>query len=591
MWRFHVNMARVGREEIAERIGTVLRPVATVSAGAAVVLLVWAALLGLWSRLVSPRSIAEQDWYPGGLHRWGEALPNGLAIATTAVAVILLAAIAYSIRRGRTEGYLPAAPAVWAAVAALLFFAFFSRGIPAYYRLVMGNYPVTTALPFGVTAWFLSVAGAVATLLGATAFWRLRRGDVRLVAVGVAVAVVAAAGVTIGALRSGDDGRFLDATTAAAPDTAPSMPTELGERTFTVTVPDAYTSTPPQPVYSVAPGGPGFVVYHAGRVTAYGADGTERWHYSRTGPGDVAVTGMRMFDDGQTVVMFVDDALVALDATTGERLWSSMDTGLVYAVAQQPGFNLDAPFAIVREPGAWTRYDTRTGTRMWTVPVPDERCEFPPREADTRNWVVTVSRCRSGEDVGIRVYVLDPETGQTRSDREVLRGGEDLMAIATPANADGIFMQFAGGGAPAAMSYVNVADDTVTALPADVAGEPSVGPADDFLATGLRSGRDVTRFGGDGERRCAVPGEVRGARTEVPGQGRGLAYASFDDSFVIVDRVGGLHTFDGARCVETGRTARASLDVAVAGFVPVPGAVLLLRRDGTTLQIDGYTAG
>ncbi|AKS36774.1 hypothetical protein AFA91_30735 [Mycolicibacterium goodii] len=584
----------MGREEIAERIRTVARPVATLSAGAAVVLLVWAAALGLWSRLVSPRSIAEQDWYPSGLHRWGAALPNGLAIATTAVAVILLGAIAYSIRRGRTDRYGPGAPAVWAAVAALLFFAFFTRGLPQYYRVVMDNYPVTSALPFGVTAWFLSVAGAVATLLGASAFRRVRREHVRLVAAGAAVAVVASAVVTVGALRSGDDARFVDATTAAA-DEAPALPAELGKHTFTVNVPDAFTDNPPQPTYSIAPGGPGFVVYHAGRVTAYGADGAERWHYNRTGPGGVAVTGMRVFDDGQTVVLFVDDALVGLDATTGAQLWSSMDPALVYAVSQQPGFNLNSPFAIVREAGAWTRYDTRTGTRMWTVPVPDERCEFPPREADTRNWVVTVSRCRSGEDVAIRVYVLDPETGQTRSDREVRRGGEDLMAIATPANADGIFMQFAGGGAPTAalsgMSYVDVADDTVTALPDDAAGEPSVGPSDDFLATGLQGGRDVTRFGGDGRLRCTVPGDVRGVRTEVPGEGRGLAYVSFENSFVVAERLGGLRTFDGTTCAETGRTQDTAMNVAVAGFLPVPGAVLVLRRDGAALQIDGYTAG
>ncbi|ABK74638.1 hypothetical protein LI99_08205 [Mycolicibacterium smegmatis] len=589
----------MGREEIADRIRTVLRPVATVSAGAALVLLVWAALLGLWSRLVSPRSMAEQDWYPTGLHRWGESLPNGLAIATTGVALVLLGAIAYSIRRGRTDGYRPAAPAVWAAVLALLFFAFFTRGIPEYYSVVMGNYPVTTALPFGVTAWFLSVAGAVATLLGASAFWRLRREHVRLVAVGAVIAVVAAAGVTVGALRSGDDGRFVDATRApgAPGDSAPAFPGELGTRSFTVSVPDAFTDNPAQPVYSIAPGGQGFVVYHAGRVTAYGADGAERWHYNRTGPGGVSVAGMRVFDDGQTVVMFVDDALVALDATTGEQLWSSMDPGLVYAVSQQSGFNLDSPFAIVREAAAWTRYDTRTGTRMWTVPVPDERCEYPPREADTRNWVVTVSRCRSGEDVGIRVYVLDPETGQIRSDREIMRGGEDLMAIATPANDDGIFMQFAGAGAPAsalsAMSYVNVADDTVTALPEEFAGEPSFGPSGAFLATGPR-GREVTRFGVDGRRLCTVTDDVRGARTEVPGEGRGLAYASFDSGFVIADRLGGLRTFD-ATCAQTGGIPEAAADiatdVAVSGFLPVPGAVLVLRRDGSALQIDGYTAG
>jgi hypothetical protein len=587
-------MTRVGREEIVERIRTVLRPVAAVFAGAALVLLLWSAVLGLWGRLVSARSIAEQDWYPSGLHRWGASLPNGLVITTTAVALILLAAIAYSRWRGRSGAYLPAAPAVWGAVAGLLFFAFFTPGIPEYYRVVMGNYPVTTAIPLGVTAWFLSVAGTVATLLGASVLARLAREHVRLVALGAAVAVVAAAVVTVGAFRSGDDARFVDATTAAA-QTAPAMPTELGRRTFTVTVADAIPENAPQPAYSVAAGGPGFVVYHAGRVTAYGADGKERWHYNRTGPGGVAVSGMRVFDDGQTVVLFVDDALVGLDATTGAQLWSSMDSGLVYAVSQQPGYNLNPPFAIVRDAGSWTRYDTRTGTRMWTVPAPQEKCEFPPREADTRAWVVSVSRCRSGEGVGVRLFVLDPETGQTRWNREVLVGGEDLMAIATPANANGIFMQFAGGGAPTAMTYVNVADNSVTTLPGDVAGEPSFGPADDFLASALRTGREVVRFGPDGRQRCSVPGDVRGARTQVPGLGRGLAYVSFDDSFVVADRAGALRTFDGANCAETGQVSEAApgavLAAAVDGFLPVPGAILVLRRDGSTLLIDGYTAG
>ncbi|MGV0741415.1 outer membrane protein assembly factor BamB family protein [Mycolicibacterium sp. XJ870] len=580
-------MARVGREEIAENVRCALRPVSAVLAGAAVVLLALAVALGLWSRLGASRSLGEDSWYLSNVHRWGNGLPNGIAISVCGVAIVLFAAMAHSRWRGRNDdAYLPGGSAACAAVMVLLFFAYCTPGIPEFYRLAMVGSPVTTAVPTAVAAWGLSIAGTVATLLAASAFPRLGRSSTRLVAVGAAIGVVVAAVVTVVAVRAGDDSRYVDATTADAMD-VPAAPASLGQRAFTVTVPDAFTEDPPRPQALVAAGGPGFVVYHDHRVTAYGNDGNERWHYTRTGPGDVSVNGMRVFDNGSTVVVFVRDALVGLDATTGEQLWTSTDSRMIYAISQEPGYNLVSPFVVYRGEDAWTRYDTRTGSPMWTVRPPDVPCEFPARAADTPSWLVSVSRCPAGDGVDIRVLALDPATGETRWDSKVLSGQADMIAVANPANAAGVFVQFGGAGSPRGMSYVNVADKTVTPLPERGSGEPSVGPADDFVFSGWEDGRQVVLFGPDGTQRCTAASPFRGAETQIVGQGNGLAYVSFGDDFVIADRAGALRTFDSTTCAQT---ASAPAE-AVAGFVPVPEAVLALRHDGRNLLIDGYTAG
>ncbi|MDH6196928.1 outer membrane protein assembly factor BamB [Mycobacterium frederiksbergense] len=578
-------------EEMAGRVLGVLRPVGTVLAGAAVVLLLWAAALGAWARLVAPRSLGEGSWYVISLHRWGDALPNRMAMAVAVVAVVLIAAMAYSVWRGHTGRDLSATPAGAAAVAALLFFAYITQGVPAYFRMAMDTSPVTPALPAGLAAWWLSVAGAVATFLAARAFPRLQRDSAKLLAVGAAIAVVVAAVVTVGALRAGDDGRYVDATTAAATD-VPAVPTALGQRTFTVSVPDAFDTDKHQPNYEIEAAGAGFVVYHDRRITAYGTDGKERWHFERTGPGSVQVKGIRVFDNGATVVAVVDDGLIGLDATTGQQLWTGADDRMLYALSQAPGFNLVSPFVVYRDDRVWVRFDTRTGNPMWTVPAPRANCEFPPRAVDTRSWLVSVLSCPAEGGNGIRVLAMNPGSGETVWDEEVFKGQADAVAVATPANAVGIFVQFAGAGAPTGVRYVNVADRTVTPLPERGNAEPSVGPADNFVFSARDGGRQLILFAADGTQRCAGARGVRGAGTTVLGQGGGLAYLSFGNSFVVADSGGAdtggqsmLRTFDATSCAQTAAVPAA----AVQGFVPVPGAALVLRRDGQTLQIDGYT--
>lgn len=585
-----MTMAPMGSEEArktAGRVLGVLRSLGTMLAGAAVVWLVWAAVLAAWARLGAQHSAGESAWYVSGLHRWGDALPGRMALIVVVVAVVLLAAMAYSVWRGHTGRDLAATPAGAAGVAALLVIAYVSQGIPAFYRTAMDNAPVTAALPAGMAAWWLGLAGAAATFLAARAFPVLDRGAVKLLALGAAIAVVVAAVVTVGAFRAGDDTRFLDASTAAATD-VPAVPDTLGKRTFTVSVPDAFEGDRHEPARQIAAAGAGFAVYGDHRITAYGVDGKERWHFARTGPGGVAVNGMRVFDNGATVVAVVDKGLVGLDATTGERLWAGADDQMMYALAEVPGYNLEAPFLVYRDDRAWVRFDTRTGAPKWTVPAPHADCVFPARAVDTRAWLVSVVQCPSEQGNAIRVVALNPDNGETVWDHEVFKGQADAGAVATAANAVGIFIQFGGAGAPSGISYINVVDKSVTPLPERGTGEPSLGPSDNFLFSGRDGGRQLMLFGPDGKQRCAGVQGVRGTQTRVAGHGSGLAYLSFANSFVLADNSdqGSLRTFDAKTCAQTAAVPAESVE----GFVPVPGAVLVLRRDGQTLQIDGYTA-
>lgn len=591
-------MARMAWDEATERIRAVLRPAATVCAGVAMGLLVCAVALAWWSRLGPPRPLGLDAWFIGDLHRWGADLPSRIPLAVTVVALLLVAAMVSVRQRGRDGRNLPGIPVVLVSLAVLVFFAYFTQGIPAFYRTLTQAYPVTPALAAGVAAWLLCVAGAIATLLATAAFARLGRDSLRLVAVGVVIAVVAGVVVTVGALRAGDDDRFVDASTAAATD-VPALPSTLGRRGFGLTVPDAFDVEEPGAIggkpghYQIAAAGAGFVVYTNHRVTAYGADGTERWHYARTGQSDVVADGISVYDNGATVVVSLGRALVALDAVTGAKLWTSADPRLLDAVGHAG--DRDVPFLVFRDVASWTRFDTRTGKSAWTVPDPNPpECADGEIDADTRSWVVSIARCTSAAGVDIRLIALDPASGHTQWDTTVLHAarpqehqeqeGRPLDVIAAPANAVGVFLQFDGFGAPRAPSYANLAQKTVTVLPEQGFPQPSLGPGDEFVV----ADRQLTLFGADGKQRCTVSRNVSGLNNRVPGRAAGLSYLAFPGSFVVADRgiQPALRTFDSTTCAESGAVPAA----AVEGMVPVPGAVLVLRRDGHNLLIDGYRA-
>ncbi len=592
-------MARMGSEgaqKAADRVLGVLRYVGTVLAGAAVVWLVWAAALSAWARLVSPRSTGESAWYVSGVHRWGDALPNRMALIVVVIAVVAIVAMAYSVWRGHTDRDLAATPVGAASVAAVLVIAYVGQGIPAFYRRVMDSAPVTTALPLGAAAWWLCLAGAAAAFVAARAFPRLERASVKLLAVGAAIAVAVASVVTVGAVRAGDDGRFVDATTAAATD-VPAVPAALGQRTFTVSVPDAFVEAS-LPVYDIGSAGAGFAVHRAGRITAYGADGKERWHYARTGPADVGVGGMRVVDNGATVLAFIDGAVIGLDAVTGERLWSSGDTDLVEA-ARGRFRAATGPFIVGwNDARIWTRYDSRTGRTLWSVPAPHPGCGMT-EPVVAASGVVSTVQCEDGK---VWLSVLDPETGQIGWDTLLTEAKVDpkapmdqryLRLSTRPANGIGVFVSMTGAGSPGRALYADIVHRTVTPLPADGRLAGSYGPGDDFVVWYLN---DLTTrlnlFGADGRQRCQLPDDLEPVRMNVPSlRADQPAYVAFPDTVVVADRggrgaAGSLRTFDANSCAQTAAVPAASVD----GLVPAPGAVLVLRRDGQTLQIDGYTA-
>lgn len=588
-------MARMGSEGAQKAAGRVLgalRHVGTVLAGAAVVWLVWAVALGAWARLVAPRSVAESAWYVVSLQRWGGAWPNRLTLAVAVIALVLIAAMAYSLWRGRADLDLAATPAGATGVAALLVIAYLSQGIPAYYRMAMDNAPVTAALPATMASWWLCLAGAAATFLAARAFPRLERGSVKLLAVGAAIAVVVAAVVTVGAFRAGDDGRYVDASTAAATD-VPAIPNALGKRTFTVSVPDVLIE-PYVSMYDIDSAGAGFAVYQHGRITAYGSDGKERWHYARTGPAEIGVEGMRVVDKGATVLAFIDGGLVGLDAITGEQLWTSGDDALS-AAARGRFRAATGPYIVGwNDERIWTRYDSRTGRVLWSVPAPHPGCGIT-EPIVTASGVVSTVQCEDGK---VWMSVLDPETGQIGWDTLLTERKIDPKApieqryfrlSARPANGIGVFVFLLGSGTPADVRYADIVHRTVTPLPPDGRLAESYGPGDDFVVWYLddRATR-LTLFGPDGRQRCQLPDGLEPARSTVPSRRVDQpAYVAFPETLVLADRgaAESLRTFDAKTCAQTATVPAQSVE----GLVPSPGAVLVLRGDGKTLQIDGYT--
>jgi hypothetical protein len=231
------------------------------------------------------------------------------------------------------------------------------------------------------------------------------------------VAVVLVAGVASVGWR--DARSTLDATTAAAVE-MPAVPAKLGQERFRLSLPYF------RPRIEAA--GAGFVVWTpywskddaAPDLMAFGASGTPRWHYSRTGPGE-EVARVGVYDAGRVLVVGVvtgdssdgggregrGTEMVGLDAVTGEQLWTSADRDMWNALDINDGGSRMS-FA-VRGEDFWTGFDARTGQQTWRIPNPAS-CDQGPlktlssldepyvvRPADTDIHLVTVIDCSTAE--------------------------------------------------------------------------------------------------------------------------------------------------------------------------------------------------
>lgn len=535
--------------------GTEPSRIASFSAGAAIVLLLSAIALAVWSRLDAKFGVVGDAAPPSGVdeHPWNSA--TFLSVAAAVVAVLLLIPLQRTMRSRAA-----ALPPRWAsvgvvAVCALVFLAAFSTGLLGYFADVMREGPITAALPAAIGAWVLAMAGAVATVFAGFGLpWWPRRVKSALV-VGVVVAVVVAGAVATAAGFVGNDARFVDATTADRAD-VPAYPAALGEHKFSVKLPGAL-STSAAPKYQIWPAGAGFVLTYAGAVTAYGVDGQERWHYRRTGPGKTAMSA-RVYDQGATVVIAdlgagparsqpTEFLLVGLDATTGDRLWTRRDARLTSAFLSKSGLYDPSPFLIYRTEQTWTRFDARTGEPMWSVANPSGDCK-EQRTADTGNRLASLLWCEREKDGH---HVVDP--------------GRKL----------------------------------VVPLPPPLAAQPTPAPAEDFLV----SHRDFKRtwdvlsmYGSDGKPKCTTTTPLEAAGSLLPDRRQSeVGYVVLRDGFVVYDfgpdskhdEHSFLRMFSSTTCQPVSEVPFS----AILGLVSAPGVLLALRQDVPdmeTVVIDGY---
>lgn len=295
----------------------------------------------------------------------------------------------------------------------------------------------------GQRIWMVRVAvGLVVTgCVAVAACQPPARSDAGRLAAALAgvVAVVLVAGVASVAWR--DARSTLDATTAAAVE-MPAAPAKLGQERFRLSLPYY------RPQIEVA--GAGFVVWTpywskgdaAPDLMAFGASGSPRWHYSRTGPGE-QIARLGVYDAGRVLVVGVvtgdssdgggregqGTEIVGLDAVTGEQLWTSTDREMWNALdINEGGSHLS--FA-VRGEDFWTGFDARTGQQTWRIPNPASCDENPlktlsnldepyvVRPADTDTHLVTVVDCSTPERISLRVLVNEPATGEQVVDRPI----------------------------------------------------------------------------------------------------------------------------------------------------------------------------
>jgi PQQ-like domain len=599
----------VSRPDFTARFLVLLQFIRTACVGLGYGALVSAVGLALWGWLIAEQSEFKGRWDPfDWIHEyaWRNAFPARPAVSVVCIAVTLIAVAAYAWPRARRSSR----PIVWLgprvlAGCAVLYFATFSIGLAPFYRLVMGNYPVTPAAPMVVAAWLLGLAAAVA-LLAATPLPHLTRKAMPVVVGGVAVGIIAAVLLSVQAVRAGEDGRYVDATVGTMVD-APTKPEIFGQRRFTLKVSNWRGIPENQPDVQVAAAGAGFVVFHSGQVTGYGSDGKERWHYRRTGPGRVSVTGVRVFDDGRTVVAAVAagpnnsaQLLVGLDAITGQQLWSARSTlrspesdsfdplRNMHGVEElEPG-----PFLIANRfsnTSAWTRIDTRTGKPLWTIDAPvGPHCNG--KVADTQSRIVTATVCFAPDKLAVGVVVLDPDSGQRLWQTTLANGipkpaGNRYELFVTPAGLDGVALLYGSSERSTSQIYVNVVSHQMRDL----------GPHDNVAASFDRGDRFVVQhhdesgsielslYDSQGLRRCALS---PGLKLQSSLFATYSLYLPLADDVVFYDSNGyTFQTVDDDTCAIRA-TQKAS--PAADWLAAAPGVVLVQQIEANGTYVDGY---
>lgn len=564
------------RARIAAAVGRASGPSAWVAVG----LLVPAIALATYSLgAIGPTGQGPQAWAIEH-SLWGVQNPGNIAGWARAFAAAALVALAVRLINPKVSTILTRA----VAIIGLFPMCTSTYSIVRFYLRVSSEYPPTQQIPLACAAWFLTVAGLIAVLLAAqpagTPISLSRR------AAGALTGVVVSALVTAFAYYQSDDGRFIDATTAA-----PSTPTpplnDVDQRIFSIPLGSTPSASDTRSDLQIVSTKTGFAVLRANRVTVYGSDGEERWHYARTGPADVLLRHMQVFDQGATVVLDAGkESLsaaplhVGLDADTGRLLWTSHDRELGDVLQL---FELGPTLHAVNwvyGGRPWTRVDTRTGQHAQTKEQP--RCDGD--RYDTPTLIVLVGMCEPDKG-STRVYTFDPATAERRwaspplqynSPRDVIAStGPDSFLISSYGQIPGPY------GIPenTGVTLVDIANQRVVAL-SNPGGPSSSADGSGWFALG--SSRYL--YNPSGQPQCLLPDITIGLGQLQFG---GHLFAATADRVFMTNFVSSpnLYVIDTAHCT-------VKHQVSIGGSADMmqmaPGVLLVLQRSGGELHLNGY---
>jgi hypothetical protein len=414
---------------------------------------------------------------------------------------------------------------------------------------------------------------------------------IRLWIVVLCAGIVAVA--TFAVLTTGDRAprTTVEATTASPAEIAPA-PATLGVNRFRTKVSEA-----PDARTQVLSAGAGFVVLVDGHLSAYAADGVERWHYRRTD--EAEIDRVHVYDRGATIILAVTDpdgstTLVALDAVTGTQLWTSNERkhvaafdGYLKKARSDDAWAPASRFLVSRMPDRsdeWSGYDPRTGRELWSTSNLD--CG-PTQMVDTATHMV----CLGFVDRSVGFALLDPASGTVTDRRDIAAPGVSpgryaFLGDVVDASTEGLVLPFwysATDGTQPSMRriYVNTITWAVTELGGRTVN-PSNDPLSDFLV--IDGQARVSLYGAQGSLHCIFDpqAEPKGDVAWLDQQIVGVVYTGIGPR-----PTQSLTAFDRADCRVLFTLPVPAL-ADITGIVVASGVTVITRTDDTGTYVDGY---
>jgi hypothetical protein len=600
----HETPAEPNPDEPAGVLARVTGMLWSAALSAAVVTALAAITLAVYSLTAASRTSYASVRYLYAIFsgEWDAQSPTRIAAAAIFVGVAIAVVGVAGWWRGASEVWFVL---ILTSIAALFYVTLWSFGLVAFAKVALGNFLRSAQLPTALAAWLLAAGAALAVMAAAVLRGRRRPPQRSGLAAGAVLGVVSALVVGAAARTIGDDNRFVDSATAAPAPMAP-IPDTLGRQRFHVKVSEeTHRDRDGNDPVRVVAGGAGFIVLEDGLLTAYGSNGQPRWRYRRTGPRSMSVDWFDVY--GATVIAKIGtprwgpvahQVLIAFDAVTGHQIWMSEDPDIADAV--RPAYGLPKTYWHLvtknSDSTAFAVIDPTSGHRTQTVRLA-EHCSGSA--TDTRTRLVIVEQCGATASTDVRLLTVDPHTGKTTADQNVVTAGSEhpsFTVAATPAGADGVQVLVEGvEEAARAPLYLNaVTNRVVPGVPGiSLDPLPSRDPAGNYLAdfSGVagRPPSEAWLMGNDGARRC-----VLGGGTTVDDRARHGAFQAWLGREILIvslpdrdRRSDQLRLINRADCSVAADLPNPN-DRKVFDTVVAPGVAVIAYMDATGTYLDGY---